>query len=512
MTRSLPRRTSLAIAHVTALCVVLAACGSQLDPEEVAAGTRGTVGAGTVGGVAAGSGSIDTDGDGVGDVTVAEPGDPGVPDGGAPAGGSTDTGSGTSTTGDGADGGSGTAAGSAGGGGGGGPQSPTTQAASGGGRAGSCDGFENSTGITDSSITIANASDISGAVPGLFEASRQGTQAFVAYYNATEKLCGRSLKLMPLDSRGDAGGDQQAYAKACDDAFAVVGSTSAFDSGGAATAQACGLPDLRGFTVTPERQKCSTCFAAYTIDSDQIASTVPDFWLKKEPEASKHVAIFYVNVAAARTNAESFAAVYEKAGMKVPVVQGIDTGEFNFAPYVQQMKDNDIQFVQYFGPYQFTIKLQQAMAQQQFTPKVFLQDPTIYDANYVKQAGSLAKGVYVYSPIQLFDNTRIPEMALYRSWLERIKPGAVPNYYGLFAWSAARLFVQQATALGGALDRKTLVSSLTRVKDWTGNGLHAPMAVGGRTTSPCIKYFQYSGSAWSQVSPGDFMCGRLITR
>ncbi len=35
--------------------------------------------------------------------------------------------------------------------------------------AGSCDGFENSTGITDDKIVIGNASDVSGPVPGLFE-------------------------------------------------------------------------------------------------------------------------------------------------------------------------------------------------------------------------------------------------------------------------------------------------------------------------------------------------------
>ena len=42
-------------------------------------------------------------------------------------------------------------------------------------------------------------------------------------------------------------------------------------------------------------------------------------------------------------------------------------------------------------------------------------------------------------------------MALYRAWLDQVKPGATPNYFGLYAWSAARLFVEQAVALGGKL-------------------------------------------------------------
>ncbi len=218
-----------------------------------------------------------------------------------------------------------------------------------------------------------------------------------------------------------------------------------------------------------------------------------------------------MNVAAAKTNAESFSRAYEKTGMKVDVLQGIETSEFNYVPYVQQMKDNDIQFVQYFGPYQFALRLQQAMAQQSFEPKVYLQDPTIYDANYVKQSNGVAEGAYVYTTNGLFDDFSIPEMKLYRSFLEQVAPGAVPNYYGLYAWSATRLFVEQATALGGKLTRASLVDAMKKVKDWDGNGIHAGMNVGGKDTSPCIAIIQLKGSTWRQVSPGKYMCGSLVS-
>ena len=150
------------------------------------------------------------------------------------------------------------------------------------------------------------------------------------------------------------------------------------------------------------------------------------------------------------------------------------------------------------------------MQQQSFTPQVFLQDPTIYDANYLAQAGDLANGAYVFTTNELFDNTSIREMALYRSWLERVAPGAVPNYYGLYAWSAARLFAEEATALGGDLSRASLVSSLRAVTKWTGNGLHSPMEVGRKTTSPCIKIIRYDARAWASVSGKTFTCGALL--
>ena len=135
----------------------------------------------------------------------------------------------------------------------------------------------------------------------------------------------------------------------------------------------------------------------------------------------------------------------------MPYFQGIDVAEFNFAPYVQQMKDKGVKMVVYTGPYQNTVKIQQAM-QQQGMDAMFMQDSTVYDQGYIDQAGSLADGMFVYSTTELFTSNN-PEMKLYRAWLDQVAPGANPNFFGLYAWSAARLFVQQAVALGGELNR-----------------------------------------------------------
>ena len=117
------------------------------------------------------------------------------------------------------------------------------------------------------------------------------------------------------------------------------------------------------------------------------------------------------------------------------------------------MKDAGVRLVQYVGPYQNSVKIQQAMQQQGFEPDVYLQDATIYDSRYVEQAGSVGDGSYVYMNNQMFDRTNIPEMKLYLCWLQQVKPGATPTFFGLYAWSAARLFVEQAAKLGGDLTR-----------------------------------------------------------
>ena len=475
-------RSPLPLLAIGALCLALAACGSQLDPDTVAQ-VDGT----TTGGVA-----------GTGDGATTDT-----------TGGSDLPGSATGVGGTGSDSGSATGASGATGDGSG-QQGAGDNSATGGAKAGSCEGFKNQTGITDDSITIANASDISGPVPGIFESAQQATRAYAAYFNSGNDICGRKLQVELLDSRADAGADQQAYTKACDEAFAAVGSMSAFDSGGASAAQSCGLPDIRSTTVTPDRRDCSTCFAAQAVDPGLVPSAMPRYFLSHYRDATQHAALLYINAGAAPVNAAAFRAGWDKAGWKVDYFQGIDVSEFNYSPYVQQMKDKGIRLVVYVGPYQNTEKLLDAMKQQGLDPDVFLQDSTIYDQRFVEEAGDNANGVFAYSTTGMFDDSSIQEMQLYRSWLDQVKPGAVPNFYGLYAWSAARLFVEQAVALGGKLTRASLVQSVSRVKDWTGNGLHAPQQVGSKTTANCQSILQLDDGTWRKVSPGDYMCAPLI--
>ena len=158
-------RSLLATVSAVTLCVALAACGSQLDPDTVALANGGSA-AGGAGAVGGGDTGTDT-----------------APDGSVPGSGS---GGGSSTTGGdsgGTSGGSDAPSGTT--------QGTGDNSATGNTKAGSCNGFKNQTGITDKTITIANVSDISGPVPGIFESAQQATRAYAAYFNSTSDICGR---------------------------------------------------------------------------------------------------------------------------------------------------------------------------------------------------------------------------------------------------------------------------------------------------------------------------------
>ncbi|MDN4160607.1 ABC transporter substrate-binding protein [Nocardioides abyssi] len=481
-----------------ALALVLAGCGSQVAPATVSQVT-GT------GALAPGAAGPDDAGTGTGtDPTGVTGGGP-IDTGAGSAAGSGDVSSGGTTS-----SGTGSGPGGASGGGAGGAAGEGGPPAADPGQQGSCDGFANTTGVTDEAITLANVSDISGPVPGVFQAAQDGARAFAAYFNATSDICGRAIEVMALDSRADSAANQVAYTKACDEAFAAVGSMSVFDDGGAATAQGCGLPDLHALSVSQQVFECDTCFGTAAVTPDLQPLAVPQYLRTTYGAAADKVGVLYINVGTVPLASKRLAEAWEKGGLGVDYVQAIDVAEFNYAPYVQELKNRGIELVTYVGPYQHTIRMQQAMQQQGYRPKAFIQDQTIYDQTYVEEAGAAGEGTLVYTTTALLDDLRNKEVALYRSWLEQVRPGAVATIYGAYAWSATRLFVEQANRLGGRLTRASLVGALRKVSGWTGNGLHSPQQVGSKRSGDCMRFIQLDGGRWKQVSSGDYVCGDLV--
>lgn len=496
MRRTRPLRGSALIAIATVVLLVLTACGSRVDPATV----QTLAGAG---------------GPGVGRPAAGDPGaapgdsvDPGAPgdagSGGEVPGDTTPDGSGGGT------GGSGTTGGSGGGGGsgsGGPPSGGGANAPGGGGQAAPCTGLRNTTGITDDVIRLGNAADVSGPVPGIFASAQEATRAYIAFFNSRSDLCGRKLELVTADSRSDNGANEAAARQFCSQVFAAVGSMSAFDAGGASSTQNCGLPDLRAVAVDPARNACRTCFSAQAVNSAIVPRSVPRYFARKYPDSVKRAATLYVNAGAAPVNARSQAEAWRRNGVNVIYEAPIDTSEFNYAPYVQELKNRGVTWVQYVGPYQFAVRLAQAMQQQSYKPDLYVLDVTGYDPRYVESGGSAVEGTRLWVPVARFERPQDnEEMALYQAWLQQVKPGATPTVFGLFAWSATRLFVEEATKLGGQLSRETLVRSLGRVRGWTANGLHSRQDVGAKVTTECERILVLRNGRWEQESPGEYMC------
>lgn len=468
-----------------------------MEPEQLA-GAYGVPGASMQGGAVPG---VAGTGAGAG-VPGSDTGGGGTAGAGTTAAGDTGSGS-ASSSGSGA-GGSGTSGGGAGGADGGGAAPPGAD-----GGAGSCAGFENGAGITDDTITIANAADISGPIPGLFESAQQAVKAYVAFFNASSDICGRKLKLVTYDTRTDAGGDQEAATRGCEEAFAMVGSISAFDNGGAATAQKCGIPDMRVASVTPQRGGSPSSFGAQSNATNLHPASVGNWLKKKQPKTVSAVAMLYANSSAAIVNSKSREVAFEKQGFKVVYSQQLASSEFNYGPYVLEMKEKGVELVHFVGAYPQAIRIAQAMEQQGFEPSAFVLQPAAYDRGFLEGGGDAVDGTYIYNDAGLFEQST-PELTLYQQWLEQVAPGATPTYFGQYAWSAARIFSEQAVKLGGKLDRASLIEAFRGVNGYTANGMHAPQSPGAKKSAECVAMLQVQDGKFVKVSPGRYMCEGLV--
>ncbi|HET7736484.1 MAG TPA: ABC transporter substrate-binding protein [Nocardioidaceae bacterium] len=479
-----PSRRAARSVLAAALMALVTACGSALGPSEViraneaARGQGGEVPPSTTqvpGTGAATPGAVATPGAGSGPGAGGGASTPGS-QGGSQAGGTP------------------------------GVQAPT--GGTGGVKAASCQGFKNGPGITDSTITIGNAVDVSGPVPGLFEGAQQAVKAYVAYFNAMNPagICGRKLVLDTYDTRTDNGGNQQAAAKMCASNFADIGSMSIFDSGLAAGAQQCGLPSLHAAAVTATFNRCSTCFGIDGSGVGEFSNEVYDYWMRTNKAATQKAAFLYLNQGAAAENAKIQQSVGAKRGIKWEYVAAIDVAEFNYGPYVQQLKSKGITMVQFIGGWQQAVRLLQAEQAAGYKPTISLFDPSIYEQGFLSQAGALAEGSYMYMLNTALDEDQ-PEMNLYRQWLGQAVPGASPTFFGIFAWSAAKLFTETAVRLGGGLNRAAMVKSLLATNDWKGGGLHPPQTVGAKHPSSCIRYMVIKGGRFVPASKPTYTCG-----
>ena len=424
-------------------------------------------------------------------------------------GGGNGTGAGTGATGSSA--GTGATTGTAGSGGTGG------SGGSGAAGASSCAANGNTAsdkGVTPTQITLATASDASGVQAALFKSTHQAMAAFAAMVNSSGGICGRSIKPLLLDTKAEATANQAAVTQACDEAFALVGSMSAFDSGGAAKGASCGIPDLTAISVNGDREKASNVFPIYPVRPDKIPIGTANYIKEKYgPDVISNAAMFYLNAGVTKTNAEQRMAAWSGVGFQWKMVQEVQVLEASYSGFVQKMKDKGIRYVTMVANYQSIQKLLQAMADNEWYPTVRDWDSVAYSPNFVTSTSGAftpADGSLVFLNTALSEESSgNPEMQLYMSWLGRIAPGAQPDYFGFYAWSAGRLFQKLATEIGPKLTRSAFFDAVKKVHSWTGNGLHAAHDIGNKIMSPCFTYLEIKSSTFVRKDPASgYICNK----
>ena len=357
-------------------------------------------------------------------------------------------------------------------------------------------------GVTGNQITLAVASDVTGVQAGLFKSTFQAMQALAAMVNSQGGIYGRGIKLLLLDTKADSVANQAAVRQACDNAFALVGSMSAFDNGGAATGEACGIPDVSAITVNPERAEAKNVYPAEPIGPHNFAIGTANYIKRTYGDTViKNAALLYLNAGVTRVNAAQRRKAYESVGFNYRMYQQVEVLEPNYAPFVQKMKDLGIQYVNMVANYQAIQKLLSAMDQVGYYPKVRDWDSVAYSQNFLTE-GAPANGSIVFLNTAIYEEVSTnPEMQTYVQWLNRVAPGAKPDYFGFYAWSAGRLFMKVHQMVGPKITRKAFLAAVKTVHSWDDYGMHAAHDIGNKVVSPCFMYLEIKNQKFVRRAP-----------
>jgi len=455
----------------------------------------GQVGAATLQAEGRGSSAGPTGGGGLGGVTVS-------PDASASAGPSA---SGSASTAS----GSGPASGSNGLAGSnalaGSPLAATSTPAPAGGNGGAT-----APGVTATTITVGNVSDLGGPVPGLFQGGPYGAEAYFDYVNSLGGVYGRQLKLISSDDQLECNQNEADYQNLVSSVFAFVGSWSLDDNCGAQVMAAHPSVPLVQEQLTPQAAALPSAYSEAPFG--QGAALGPfEYYKSVAPGAITAVGTLVGNQPAAVQAWKYSQAAMDSLGYKVIYEDDFNPAQSNFTADVVRMRSQGVKMV-----YLIALNAPDAAifsaeaAQQGFHPQLWA-CAVCYFGGYVSESGGAANvnGQYLNVGSALFlGDPSVPEVPLYLKWLAKAAPGFSPDQFSAYSWADAALFVHALSQAGPHLTQKAVDAALAATNQFTDNGMMAPAGIGAKKPSNCYLMLQIQNGSFTKVGDpaSGFLC------
>lgn len=467
---------------LTVLALVVAACGTRLSDEERAVYTARGGGGGQSDSGSGDFGESGEFGDGSGDVGGGETGTAdggGAPDAsGGGGGGGEDAGGGDS--GGGAPGGGPAAAG----------DDPCAGSASG------------ESGVSDSTITIGNVSQLSGAIPGFAQESVRGAQAYVAFVNATGGLCGRELELLVADDGFDASRNASETSKLEPRVLAFGGSFSVTDSGMAVALRGKNITDV-GVPTNKERQQLPNTFTHLVSNNSGKPGAE---WKYAASKGAKKAIVVHVAAAAARDEGLKAKASMESAGLTVEMLE-ISNTQFSFAGPAQAVMNSGAQLMLFISDVNASVQMLTEM-RDRGPPLPFEWYRIAYGPEFLERAGDKAEETVAFTETLPFEEAgKNEEMAMFQEWLRRVSPSSTPNFQAINSWIAMKLLVESIRDIDGDITRDALLASVKSKTAYAAGGLIEPINPSLKDAAVCKVVVRVRGGKWVREAPASgFVC------
>ncbi len=366
-------------------------------------------------------------------------------------------------------------------------------------------------GITADTITVGTVSDpgFEGR-PGLNQELFDAADAFVAWCNAAGGINGKQLEVNLHDAAITE--YQPVMAEACETDFGIIGSGAVQDNFWPDSGASCGLFDIAGFSVTPEKAGLAGQDVVAARSVQPVPNPVDEFPVgaasilsEDFPDAGDRVGILNADLDTLVTQAARVKEAYESIGFTVVHEATYNVlGEANWAPFAAAVEEAGVTFLTFVGEGENLALFQQALDEIGYDVEVTLQDANFYDPTYIESAGAAAEGTFLRNAFWPFEEAADnPATAQYIEQVEAID-GKVA-LLGAQAWSAWLLFAQSARDcdLADDLTRSCVLEAAASVTEWTGGGLHATTNPGANEGPDCTLVLQVQDGAFVRYAPTD---------
>ncbi len=385
-------------------------------------------------------------------------------------------------------------------------------------------------GVTADTIRIAVIADVDNpARPGVFQGIVNGVQAFAKYINGHGKLAGRNVQVDFIDSHLSADEARNAVIRACQEDFAMVGTTALFfnnvqpmeqcvDQAG----QMTGLPDIPtlqtevahqcsqiSFPVIASALDCTTKDQhpqTYTARIGQIQ------YYKKQNKDLHGVWVLPSDLKSTINSTTPVASGDVKAGVKQDEdffkLSGLAT-QSDYTPVAQSIKQHSSTYAQNVSDYKSSVFMRkESKVQGVNTVKVWDCALQCYDAKFLSEGGSDVEGQYASLFFVPFEEAKQNKSV--DAFLKAIGGKSKADGFGAQAWTAGLFFrdvVNNVVKAGGnnGLTRARFIEEAKKIHDFNaavdGQGMLGPTDVGGKKLNGCFVLTQVKNGKYVRIFP-----------
>jgi hypothetical protein len=332
--------------------------------------------------------------------------------------------------------------------------------------------FQDHTGVTADSVTVAN---ISTQTAGLFKGALVGAQAYAAYVNSTGGINGRKLVVQGQDDAFNGALNKQLTQQAVDTDFATVGDVSLEDGfGGTVLAANPTFPNVSE-SLDPVTSKLPNTFSAAPAGQGWPLGPLV-YFAKRFPTQIKHTGTIVADLPSTvlAWSHEKAAMIHE--GYSVDYSPALPPTQTDFAAQVVAMRNAGIQIVFLEQmPQNYASAFIKDLNQQDFHPVVVLGSPA-YSSVLVANSGGAAAidGAFFEQPSAYYlgeDATAIPAVSTFNTWVAKASPGFTADLFTLEGWLNAELFAQALRNAGSDPSRGSLLAALHKITSFDSQNL-----------------------------------------